>query len=200
MREIGGQVELIPQDGYGTHLRARFDFGHDRTAQGVLVVGHLDTVWPVGSLERLPFRITPEGCAHGPGIFDMKSGVAILVESLRTIVSRRLATKRPVTLLLTCDEEIGSRTSRPLIEEEAKNAAAALILEPPISEASSKPAAKASGLSPFGRWGAPRMRDSIRKKASTIVELAHQTLRLSALNDYRRGVTVSVGWSKEAAH
>ena len=99
LREIGGQVELIPQNGYGTHLRARFDFGHDRTEQGVLVVGHLDTVWPVGSLERLPFRVTPEGCAHGPGIFDMKSGVAILVESLRTIVSRRLATKRPVTLL-----------------------------------------------------------------------------------------------------
>src|SRR2546428_2585792 len=59
LREIGGQVELIPQTGYGTNLRARFDFGHDRTERSVLVVGHLDTVWPVGALERLPFRITP---------------------------------------------------------------------------------------------------------------------------------------------
>ncbi len=101
LREIGGHVELVPQTGYGTHLRARFDFGHGGTERGVLVVGHLDTVWPVGALERLPFRVTPEGRAHGPGIFDMKSGVAIVVESLRTIVSRRLATKRPVTLLLT---------------------------------------------------------------------------------------------------
>jgi glutamate carboxypeptidase len=194
LREIGGQVELIPQDGYGTHLRARFNFGHDRTEQGVLVVGHLDTVWPVGSLERLPFRVTPEGRAHGPGIFDMKSGVAILVESLRTIVSRRLATKRPVTLLLTCDEEIGSRTSRPLIEEEAKNAAAALILEPPISGGVVKTGRKGIGTFTVRALGrAAHAGLDPEKGVNAIVELAHQTLRLSALNDYRRGVTVSVG-------
>jgi glutamate carboxypeptidase len=194
LREIGGQVELIPQNGYGTHLRARFDFGHDRTEQGVLVVGHLDTVWPVGSLERLPFRVTPEGRAHGPGIFDMKSGVAILVESLRTIVSRRLATKRPVTLLLTCDEEIGSRTSRPLIEEEAKNAAAALILEPPISGGVVKTGRKGIGTFTVRALGrAAHAGLDPEKGVNAIVELAHQTLRLSALNDYGRGVTVSVG-------
>ena len=194
LREIGGQVELIPQNGYGTHLRARFDFGHDRMEQGVLVVGHLDTVWPVGSLERLPFRVTPEGCAHGPGIFDMKSGVAILVESLRTIVSQRLATKRPVTLLLTCDEEIGSRTSRPLIEEDAKNAAAALILEPPISGGVVKTGRKGIGTFTVRALGrAAHAGLDPEKGVNAIVELAHQTLRLSALNDYGRGVTVSVG-------
>ena len=194
LREVGGQVELIPQNGYGTHLRARFDFGHDRTEQGVLVVGHLDTVWPVGSLERLPFRVTPEGRAHGPGIFDMKSGVAILVESLRTIVSRRLATKRPVTILLTCDEEIGSRTSRPLIEEEAKNAAAALILEPPISGGVVKTGRKGIGTFTVRALGrAAHAGLDPEKGVNAIVELAHQTLRLSALNDYGRGVTVSVG-------
>jgi glutamate carboxypeptidase len=194
LREVGGQVELIPQNGYGTHLRARFDFGHDRTEQGVLVVGHLDTVWPVGSLERLPFRVTLEGRAHGPGIFDMKSGVAIVVESLRTIVSRRLATKRPVTLLLTCDEEIGSRTSRPLIEEEAKNAAAALILEPPISGGVVKTGRKGIGTFTVRALGrAAHAGLDPEKGVNAIVELAHQTLRLSALNDYGRGVTVSVG-------
>jgi len=194
LREIGGQVELIPQNGYGTHLRARFDFGHDRMEQGVLVVGHLDTVWPVGSLERLPFRVTPEGRAHGPGIFDMKSGVAILVESLRTIVSQRLATKRPVTLLLTCDEEIGSRTSRQLIEEDAKNAAAALILEPPISGGVVKTGRKGIGTFTVRALGrAAHAGLDPEKGVNAIVELAHQTLRLSALNDYGRGVTVSVG-------
>jgi glutamate carboxypeptidase len=194
LREIGGQVELIPQSGYGTHLRARFDFGHDRTDRGVLVVGHLDTVWPVGSLERLPFRVTPEGRAHGPGIFDMKSGVAIVVESLRTIVSRRLATKRPITFLVTCDEEIGSRTSRPLIEEEARNAAAALILEPPISGGVVKTGRKGIGTFTVRALGrAAHAGLDPEKGVNAIVELAHQTLRLAALNDYGRGITVSVG-------
>lgn len=194
LREIGGQVELIPQTGYGTHLRARFNFGHDRTERSVMVVGHLDTVWPVGALERLPFRLTPEGCAHGPGIFDMKSGVAIIIESLRTIVSRRLATKRPVTLLLTCDEEIGSRTSRPLIEEEAKNAAAALILEPPIAGGVVKTGRKGIGTFTVRALGrAAHAGLDPEKGVNAIVELAHQTLRLAALNDSERGITVSVG-------
>src|SRR5262249_58384785 len=126
LREIGGQVELIPQTGYGTHLRARFDFGHGGAGRGVLVVGHLDTVWLVGSLERLPFRVTPEGRAHGPGIFDMKSGVAIAVESLRTIVSLRLATEKAVPLLLTCDQHIGRKGSRALGAGEEKHGGARL--------------------------------------------------------------------------
>ncbi|MBO0725057.1 MAG: M20 family metallopeptidase [Blastocatellia bacterium] len=204
LREIGGQVELIQQPGYGTHLRAGFDFGHERTERSVLVVGHLDTVWPVGSLERMPFRVTPaegasaggtsKGHAHGPGIFDMKSGVAIAVESLRTIVSLSLATKRPVRLLLTCDEEIGSRTSRPLIEEEAKNAAAALILEPPLTGGVVKTGRKGIGtftVRVLGRSAHAGL--DPEKGVNAIVELAHQILRLAGLNDYERGVTVSVG-------
>src|SRR5262245_39565822 len=194
LREIGGRVELIPQTGYGTHLRARFDFGHERTGRGVLVVGHLDTVWPVGALESLPFRVTSEGRAHGPGIFDMKSGVAIAIESLRTIASRRLATKRPVVLLLTCDEEIGSKTSRPLIEEEAKNAAAALILEPPLSGGVVKTGRKGIGTFTVRALGrAAHAGLDPEKGVNAIVELAHQILRLTGLNDYERGVTVSVG-------
>src|SRR5262249_42463888 len=149
--------------------------------------GHLDTVWPVGSLERLPFRVTTEGRAHGPGIFDMKSGVAIVVESLRTIASQRLVTKRPVTLLLTCDEEIGSRTSRPLVEEEAKNAAAALILEPPISGRVVK-----TGRKRIGTFTVRAMRRCAHsrldpeKGVNAIVEVAHQTLRLGAAHHYGR--------------
>jgi len=199
LREIGGRVELIPQTGYGTHLRAGFDFGHDKAERSVLVVGHLDTVWPVGTLERIPFRVTPaggssRGSAHGPGIFDMKSGVAIAVESLRTIASWRLATKRPVVLLLTCDEEIGSKTSRPLIEEEAKNAAAALILEPPLAGGVVKTGRKGIGTFTVRALGrAAHAGLDPEKGVNAIVELAHQTLLLAGLNDYERGVTVSVG-------
>lgn len=194
LSEIGGQVELIPQPGYGTHLRAGFDFGHDRAERSVLVVGHLDTVWPVGALERMPFRVTPEGHAHGPGIFDMKSGVAIIIESLRTIVSWRMVTKRPVVLLLTCDEEIGSKTSRQLIEEEAKNAAAALILEPPAPGGVVKTGRKGIGTFTVRALGrAAHAGLDPEKGVNAIVELAHQTLRLAALNDYEGGSTVSVG-------
>jgi glutamate carboxypeptidase len=194
LREIGGQVELIPQSGYGTHLRVRFGFEHAGAERNVLVVGHLDTVWPVGTLERLPFRITPEGHAHGPGIFDMKSGVAIAVESLRTIVSQGLETKRPVTLVLTCDEEIGSKTSRSLVEEEARNAASALVLEPPISGGVVKTGRKGIGTFSVQALGrAAHAGLDPEKGVNAIVELAHQTLLLAGLNDYDRGITVSVG-------
>src|SRR5262245_1473496 len=71
LREIGGQVELIPQTGYGTHLRARFDFGHGGAGRGVLVVGHLDTVWAVGWVVRLAFWVTLEGGRLGPGLSGM---------------------------------------------------------------------------------------------------------------------------------
>ncbi len=194
LRGIGGRVELFPQPGYGTNVRAGFDFDHDRPVHCVLVIGHFDTVWPIGTLERKPFRITPDGRAHGPGVFDMKSGIAIAIEALRTIVTQRLATKRPITLLLTCDEEIGSKTSRSLVEEEAKNAAAALVLEPPITGGVVKTGRKGIGeftVRAIGRAAHAGLDPG--KGINAIVELAHQTLRLAALNDFERGITVSVG-------
>jgi glutamate carboxypeptidase len=194
LREIGGQVDLTSQPGYGTNLRARFDFGRDPNEPRLLIIGHLDTVWPIGTLERLPFRVTADGRAHGPGIFDMKSGIAVAIESLRTLVSRRLATKRPITMLLTCDEEIGSKTSRALIEAEAKNGAAALVLEPPITGGIVKTGRKGIGtftVRALGRAAHAGLDPS--KGVNAIVELAHQTLRLAQLNDYEQGITVSVG-------
>ncbi|MFN8002718.1 MAG: M20 family metallopeptidase [Acidobacteriota bacterium] len=194
LRDLGGGVELIAEPGYGTHLRARFDFGHDTREPHLLVIGHLDTVWPLGTLARLPFRITPEGHAHGPGIFDMKSGIAILLEAIRTIRQQELATKRPLTVLLTCDEEIGSKTSRPLVEEEAPNAAAALVLEPPVTGGIVKTGRKGIGTFTIRALGrAAHAGLDPAKGVNAIVELAHQTVRLAALNNYEQGVTVSVG-------
>lgn len=194
LSDLGGQVELTPQPGYGTHLRARFDFGHDLSEPQVLVIGHLDTVWPVGTLERMPFRLTPEGAVHGPGIFDMKSGIVIAVQALNAIRSLSLQTKRPVTLLLTCDEEIGSKTSRSLVEEEARRSAAALVLEPPITGGVVKTGRKGIGV--FGVRVIGRAAHAgldPRKGVNANVELSHQILRLAAMNDHDRGVTVSVG-------
>jgi glutamate carboxypeptidase len=168
--------------------------GHGPDAQQILVIGHLDTVWPVGTLQRMPFQLTAEGRARGPGIFDMKASVANLIEALRAITSQGLETKRPITVLLTCDEEIGSRTSRGLVEEEARRAAAALVLEPPITGGVVKTGRKGVGvftLCAQGRAAHAGLDPS--KGVNAIVELAHQTLQLSALNDYERGTTVNVG-------
>jgi len=192
---IGGEVRLISKPGFGTHLRARFfDDGFPGLTPRLLIIGHLDTVWPIGTLARLPFRITPDGKAHGPGIFDMKSGVAMVVEALRAFSELGLKTSRPVTLLLTCDEEIGSRSSRSLIEEEASGSAAALVLEPPIPGGVVKTARKGIGVFSVRAIGrAAHAGLDPARGVNAIVELAHQTLRLTGLNDLDRGTTVSVG-------
>ena len=191
---LQGNVEIFSDEHAGSNLVARF-FA-DRFPVGtpqLLVVGHLDTVWPFETLARLPFRITEDGKAHGPGIFDMKAGVALMIESLRTIVDQGLETSRPVTVLLTCDEEVGSRTSRGLIEQEARRSAAAMVLEPPLP----------GGVVKTGRKGVGVYRVRIEGRAAhagldpekginAIVELAHQSLALTRLNDFDRGTTVSV--------
>ncbi|MGH9845414.1 MAG: M20 family metallopeptidase [Blastocatellia bacterium] len=194
LREFGGRVELIEQPDYGAHLRAHFDFGHPDSTPRVLVIGHLDTVWPLGTLEKMPFRLTPDGRAHGPGVFDMKSGIAVAIDGIRTIAEQKLATRRPITLLLTCDEEIGSKTSRALVEEEARNAAAALVLEPPIAGGVVKTGRKGIGTFTVRAIGhAAHAGLDPGKGVNAVVELAHQTLRLAGLNDFEKGVTVSVG-------
>lgn len=198
---IGGQVESLPEPGYGTHLRAVFDprpleapvGGEMDRRPGILVLGHLDTVWPAGTLARKPFRVEGE-TATGPGIFDMKAGIAILIESLRTIAELGLPPRQPVRVLLTCDEEIGSRTSRRLVEEEARRAAAALVLEPPLPGGIVKTGRK--GIATFtvrtiGRAAHAGL--DPRLGVNAIVELAHQTVVLAEMNDDERGVTVNVG-------
>src|SRR5262245_4232781 len=191
---LGGEVELTPEPGYGTHLRARFGFDHSPDSSRVLIIGHLDTVWPIGTLKRKPFRITAEGQAYGPGVFDMKSGIAIAIETLRAIRELDLGTKRPLTLLLTCDEEIGSKTSRPLVEEEAGRAAAALVLEPPLTGGIVKTGRKGIGtftVRAIGRAAHAGLDPT--KGVNAIVELSHQTIKLASLNDHERGITLSVG-------
>jgi len=194
LQMVGGEIDLTEQSGFGTHLRASFDYQHDPGTRRLLVIGHLDTVWPIGTIDKMPFHITPEGRAHGPGIFDMKSGIAIAIEALRTIDTMRLKTQRPITLLLTCDEEIGSRTSRPLVEEEAKRAAAALVLEPPLAGGVVKTGRKGIGAFTVRALGrAAHSGLDPDKGVNAIVELAYQTQRMMALNDYERGITINVG-------
>ena len=127
---LGARVERIPgRMGLGDCVRARFAHPMGDAAPGILVMAHLDTVHPVGTLEKLPVR--REGNkAYGPGILDMKGGTYIAVEAIRQILRAGLATKLPVTFLLTSDEEIGSPSTRDLIEAEAARAKFVLVPEP----------------------------------------------------------------------
>src|SRR5262249_6270318 len=133
---FGANIDLLTDPKFGTTVRARFssgspdhDSGSDATAKQLLVVGHLDTVWPIGTLSARPFRVE-DGRAYGPGIFDMKAGVTISSFAMKALKDLKRGARRQVTFLMTCDEETGSHFSREIIEDEARTAAAAFVLEP----------------------------------------------------------------------
>jgi glutamate carboxypeptidase len=193
---IGATVELINDRQYGSTLLARFDcFGetpHSENKQ-LLVVGHLDTVWPIGTLATRPFKIEDDR-AFGPGIFDMKAGVMLATFAMRAIRELGRATRRAVTLLMTCDEETGSVFSRGVIEDEARKAHTALVLEPPIPGGTVKTARKGVGEFELIIHGRPaHAGNDLRAGVSAITELAHQVLAINNLNDFERGTTLNVG-------
>ncbi|NOG69242.1 M20/M25/M40 family metallo-hydrolase [Roseicella sp. DB1501] len=126
---MGARVETIPgRMGFGDCVRASFP--HPRPQEpGILVMGHLDTVHPIGTLEPLPWRREGDRL-YGPGVYDMKGGNWIAVEAIRQLIRAGIATRRPVTVLLTSDEEVGSPSTRDLIEAEAARHAVVLVPEP----------------------------------------------------------------------
>jgi glutamate carboxypeptidase len=169
----------------GDHLRVELP-GEGRP---LLLLGHVDTVWEIGTLEQMPFRIE-DGRAYGPGAYDMKAGLVVLVEAVRAAGDRR----RALRVFLTADEEVGSLTGRPLIEEAAGDVAAALVLEPPTARGNLKTSRK--GLARYrlvvgGR--AAHAGTHPDEGASAVEELAHQILVLKSLGDPRHGTTVNVG-------
>jgi len=126
---LGARVETIPgRMGFGDCVRASFP--HPNAGEpGILVMGHLDTVHPIGTLAALPWR--QEGNKlFGPGVYDMKGGNFIAMEAIRQLIRAGITTSRPVTVLFTCDEEIGSPSTRDLIEAEAARHAVVLVPEP----------------------------------------------------------------------
>jgi len=199
----GWTTEIVANQDCGNFLRARIGdrFG-DRVDDGAVadgnptpafIVAHFDTVWPVGTLERLPFRIDA-GAAYGPGIFDMKANLIMVEFALRAIGELQLRLPRPVELFLSADEEVGSPRGRPHVEEGAGRAAYVLVVEPPLPGGSLKTARKGVGryrIEVEGR--AAHAGIEPEKGVSAINELAHQILRAAALNDLEQGSTVNVG-------
>src|SRR5438132_11727265 len=125
LERIGGRVTKLPRADRGDHLLAEFGCG---TSQ-ILLLGHFDTVWPVGQLERMPLTRS-NGRLHGPGIFDMKAGIAVGMLAARALLETNTPLARRIVMLWTTDEEMGSGTSRQAIEEEARRSDAVLVLEP----------------------------------------------------------------------
>lgn len=189
LREAGAETDVLEQAVRGNHLRARLG---GRGAP-VLVLGHFDTVWPVGTLDRMPIRRDGDRC-YGPGIFDMKAGIAIALTAVAALRATNTSA-RPVTLLWTTDEEIGSGTSRAVIEAEAQRAEAVLVLEPGLGpEGALKTARKGCGEFEIVVDGiAAHAGVDPAKGASAIHELASQIAAIEALQDLPRGVSVNVG-------
>jgi glutamate carboxypeptidase len=193
----GFQTEIIPNPERGNHVRALFAnpaYVADPAARPALILCHFDTVWPVGSLQTHPWRIDEQGWAYGPGIFDMQASLALVEYVIEGVQKMGLRLPRPVVLLVTSDEEVGSHTSQQLIEDEARKAAYALVMESPLPGGVLKTARKGTGhfeLEITGR--AAHAGVEPEKGISAVQELAHQILALHSLTDMEAGTTVNVG-------
>jgi glutamate carboxypeptidase len=189
----GASVEKVTVAGYGEHLLVRA-FREMDTSQGtLLIVGHTDTVHARGTITERPLRAENDKL-YGPGIFDMKANCVIAIEALRACVTLNRGPRREVVLLLTCDEEVGSEHGRAIIEDEARRAAFALVLEPSATGGRCKTARKGTGFFAIEALGrAAHAGLEPEKGASAVLEIARQIERLHSLSASERGTTVNVG-------
>ena len=181
LEALGAQVRMHP----GNHLVA--DLGG--AGEPLLVLGHTDTVWPLGTLAAIPFRVDGDR-AYGPGTYDMKACLVQLVEAIRLAGP----TRRTLRVFLTGDEEQGSKTARPLMEQAASGVAAALVVEPTTPSGDLKTSRKGLGRFRLTVSGKPAHAGNNRADGiSAIEELAHQILTLHGLNDDGSGMSFNVG-------
>lgn len=188
---LGGRVKRHRQRASGDILEVRW--AGTRGLEPVMLLGHLDTVWPMGTLRAMPFRIA-EGRAWGPGVLDMKAGVAMAltaVEALRETGGLR----RPVVLLLSSDEEVGSTASRPIVEKLARECAAVFVLEPAQGLAGAyKTARKGVGDYTVRVQGvASHAGVDFTRGHSAVHELAWQLEKIRGFTELERGLTVNAG-------
>lgn len=188
-RAAGAAVTGVPQEHWGDHLLARWGDGEG----GFLLLCHLDTVWPIGTLDQRPWRVEGER-AFGPGVYDDKASAAILLTALEGLRDLGLSPRYPVTVLFNSDEEVGSPSSRALIEAEAARARVVFCVEPARPDGALKVWRKGTGryvITALGR--AAHAGADHEKGINAIEELAHQVLRLQRMTDYSAGTTVNVG-------
>jgi glutamate carboxypeptidase len=187
----GGEVEALPQSDYGDLTIARW--AGTEGQKPLLVMTHIDTVWPIGTLARKPFEVD-DAEARGPGIYDMKASVAMMLQAL-TFLRENGIEHRPLTWLTNTEEEVGSPISRPVIEKLASESEYVLVLEPPVApNGALKTARKGVGMFTMHITGlAAHAGADPEKGVSAIQELANQIQYLHGMTDFALGTTVNVG-------
>jgi len=201
--QLDGELRVHPAKDFGNHLQIDFDFAGKSVgksaAKPVLLLGHYDTVYPLGTLATMPCRVV-DNKLTGPGVLDMKSGIVLMLHALAALQEwhgkdrdRRLP--RPVTVLLVSDEEVGSESSRMITESLAKKAAAVLVLEPSYGrQGAVKTARKGVGEYLVKVTGkASHAGLDFQKGVNAILELARQIEKISGFSDLKKGLTVNVG-------
>jgi glutamate carboxypeptidase len=188
-------VETFPGGQFGKHLLCEFSLPGPTKKKGeILALGHSDTVWSMGMLAQMPFH-EAEGRLWGPGVFDMKSGLAFFLFAMRTLRELDIPVRSRVKMLINSDEEVGSDSSRTLTQETARHAKAVLVLEPGTGlEGKLKTARKGVGdytITVHGR--ASHAGVDFAAGASAIVELARQIERVAQFTNLKRGITVNPG-------
>ncbi|CAN5630722.1 M20 family metallopeptidase [soil metagenome] len=188
----GATVERLDAGSYGRNVLARVP-GREESLPPLLVLAHIDTVHPVGTLAQRPFRVD-DGRAYGPGIYDMKTGLAVVVEALTRLHDAGRGPRRPVHLLITCDEEIGSHSAHDLILEQARAAAAVLVPEPCMPDGGVKTFRK--GVATYSIRANGRAAHAGIEGAtavSAISELVYALADALRLANHERGTTINIG-------
>ncbi|HJP92817.1 MAG TPA: M20 family metallopeptidase [Pyrinomonadaceae bacterium] len=192
--ECAGAIERVDVAEFGQHVVIR-TFERQHNAEQILLVGHTDTVHARGSVSERPWR-REDGKIYGPGIFDMKANCALAIEVLRALSELQATPKCAVTLALTCDEEVGSLSGWPFLQQlaEARNTRCAFVMEPPALGGRVKTSRKGTGIFAIKVEGiAAHAGLEPEKGASAILELARQTEQLHAINRSGSGITLNVG-------
>jgi glutamate carboxypeptidase len=194
---MDGKIELIINESSGNHIIARFDpplqaklFNNE---PGFLILCHMDTVFPCGSLLQMPY-VEKEGRIHGPGVCDMKAGMVIAMTVVQALHEIGKMPPHPVTILFTSDEESGSQTSRRLIEDLSRKAKLVLVLEPGLPDGSLKTWRKGVGeFHILARGQAAHSGGDHEKGRNAIEEISHQVQTIQRMTDYGLGTTLNVG-------
>jgi len=192
--EGAANVQTLPGGRFGEHLRCEFKLPGAKPGGKILVLAHSDTVWPLGTLAQMPLR-EEQGRLWGPGVLDMKSGIAFFVFAIHTLRMLEIPVRRNIVFQVNSDEEVGSETSRKFTEEAAKKSAAVLLLEPGTGLTGKlKTARKGVGdytVTVKGR--ASHAGIDYEAGASAVVELARQIPKIAGFTNLKQGVTVNPG-------
>jgi glutamate carboxypeptidase len=190
-RSMGASVTHYTQERVGDFMLAKWNT--HAPGKPILFLIHIDTVWPVGTLAERSTRIDEEGKLYGPGAIDMKGGITVAMWAIRGLSERNELPQRPIWMLMTSDEEIGSVHSEPIIREVAAQCGLVLVMEPATKEEALKTWRKGVGSYTITVEGRPSHAGNAPEQGiNAIIEIAQQALKLNGMNDLKNGTSVSV--------